>query len=414
MEKSTFMLFGLEYNKEFAYLNDQSLRFKGKDFEIKKGFIELKIEQQFGSNKGKFIIFTTFKALQKLKENQTCRVIENDKGIYVIETSDFRFINFNQVANCSRVEQIKEKYKIEGQDLELMENFIKFLQELGVSYKVLATKWLTGIQREIFYSDLNKEDLNFKDKRFNLMRASSVEKRKFVYQYLKDKCEDSGILDTTVGEFENVISIDVSSLYPYILIAYPFMVEDPYCYFYKGLPYGGKWDYLPLAFRRRIIEFYRKKEEGSRGKFYKLCLNSLNGKSISDYETEKTNQSKTNFLAPQHGFQVIEIGRRLLNDITEKLKKLGCQILERDTDSVKFKGDREKVLELLEEENKEIVRRLINSGLTYKEASCGIGQWKFEYQAEKFIQTAPKHYSYLVNGEWVIKGERDETFEIGY
>ena len=295
-----------------------------------------------------------------------------------------------------------------------MENFIKFLRELGVSNKVLATKWLTGIQREIFYSDLSKEDLNFKDKRFNLMRSSDREKRKFVYEFLKKSCKDSGILDTTVGEFEDVISIDISSMYPYIMIAYPFMVEDPYSYFYYGKPYGGKWDYLPIKFRRHIIEFYRKKEEGSRGKFYKLCLNSLNGKSISDYETEKTNQSKSNFLAPQHGFQVIEIGRRILEDITEKLIKLDCRILERDTDSVKFQGNKEKVLELLEEENKEIVRRLVNSGLSYKEASCGIGQWKFEYQAEKFVQTAPKHYSYYVNGEWVVKGERDETFEIGY
>lgn len=414
MKESLFMLFGLEYNKEFAFLDDQNLRFKGKNYEIKKGFTELKIEQQFGQYTGKFIIFTTFKALQKLKENQTCRLVNNDKGIYVIETEDFRFINFNQVANVSKVEQVNQKYKIEGEGLVLMENFIRFLQELGVSNKALATKWLTGIQREIFYSELSKEDLNFKDKRFNLMRSSSTEKRKFIYEYLKKSCQDSGILDTTVGKFENVISIDVSSLYPYIMIAYPFMVEDPYPYFYYNEPYKGKWDYLPIKFRRHIIEFYKKKEEGSRGKFYKLCLNSLNGKSISDYETEKTNQSKANFLAPQHGFQVIEIGRRILEDITQKLVKLNCVILERDTDSVKFQGNKEKVLELLEEENKEIVRRLVNSGLTYKEASCGIGQWKFEYEAEKFIQTAPKHYSYCVNGEWVIKGERDETFEIGY
>ena len=205
MEKNTFMLFGLEYNTEFAYLDDNGLRFKKKEFEVKKGFTELMVEQQFGSNNGRFIIFTTFKALQKLKENSTCRVINNDKGIYIVETKDFRFINFNQVANVSRIEQVNEKYKIEGQGLVLMENFIEFLKELGVSNKVLATKWLTGIQREIFYSELSKEDLNFKDKRFNLMRSSSAEKRKFVYQYLKKSCEDSGILETTVGEFENVI-----------------------------------------------------------------------------------------------------------------------------------------------------------------------------------------------------------------
>lgn len=410
----TFLLFGLKYNTEFAFLDDKGLRFNGREFEVKKGFTELKIEQQFGQYHGKFIIFTTFKALQKLKENKTCHLINNDKGIYIVETEDFRFINFNQVANVSRVEQVSEKYKIEGEGLVLMENFIKFLRELGVSNKVLATKWLTGIQREIFFSDLSKEDLNFKDKRFNLMRSSSEEKRKYVYEYLKRSCQSSGILDTTIGEFQDVISIDISSMYPYIMIAYPFMVEDPYTYFYYNKAYGGKWDYLPIKFRRHIIEFYRKKEEGSRGKFYKLCLNSLNGKSISDYETKKTNQSKSNFLAPQHGFQVIEIGRRILEDITQKLVKLDCVILERDTDSVKFQGDKEKVLELIEEENKAVVRRLVNSGLTYKEASCGIGQWKFEYQAEKFIQTAPKHYSYCVNGEWKVKGERDETFEIGY
>ena len=415
MEKNTFILYKLEYNKEFVFLNDEKLRFKGKEFDIKKGFIELKIEQQFGIYKGKFIIFTTHKALQKLKENQTCETISNDKGIYVIESKDFRFINFNQVANVSKVKQVKDKYKISGEeDLELMENFIKFLEKLGASKRVLSTKWLTGIQREIFYKDLTEEDLNFKNNIYNLMRSSDKGKRKFVYEYLKQSCNSSGILDTTVGEFENVMSIDVSSLYSYIMIAFPFMVEDPYSWFYKNLPYGGKWDYLPIKFRRHIVEFYRKKEEGNTGKFYKLCLNSLNGKSISDYETEKTNKSKVNFLGPQHGFQVIEIGRRILEDITKKLRDMGAIILERDTDSVKFQGNKEKVLELLEKENKEIIRRLVNSGLSFKEATCGIGQWKFEYEAEKFIQTAPKHYSYCVGGEWVVKGERDETFEISY
>ena len=415
MKDRTFILRGSTYNKEFAFMSDENLRFKGKNYEIKKGFTELRIEQTFGSMPGKFIIFTTFKALQKLKENSTVEVINNNKGIYVIETENYRFINFNQVSNVSRVEQVKEKYKIEGSDeLDLMENFIEFLLSFNISYKTLATKWLTGIQREIFYSELSKEDLNFKDKRFNLMRASEPGKRKFVYQYLKKSCEDSGILDTTVGTFHNVISIDVSSLYPYILIAFPFMVEDPYLSFYYGEPYNGKWEYLPIKFRRRIIAFYKKKQEGSRGKFYKLCLNSLTGKSISEYEIGKDNQNKNNFLAPQHGFQVIEIGRRILEDITKKLIKLDCVILERDTDSVKFQGDKEKVLELLEKENKEIVRRLVNTGLTYKEASCGIGQWKFEYEAETFIQTAPKHYSFCVNGEWVVKGERDDTFEISY
>lgn len=298
-----------------------------------------------------------------------------------------------------------------------MENFIGFLRNLGVSEKNLATKWLTGIQREIFYSELSKEDLQFKDKRFNLMRSSSKEKRQFVYNYLKESCAASGILETTVGEFTNVVSIDMSSMYPFIMAAFPFMVEDPYDYFYKGESYGGKWDYLPIKFRRRIVEFYRKKEEGLTGKFYKLCLNSLNGKAISQFDIEKGNVGKNCFLAPQHGFQVIEIGRRLLDDITEKIKAFNVTILERDTDSVKFslgETNLSDIRELLRKENNAIVRRLVNSGLSYKEASCGIGQWKFEYQAEKFIQTSAKHYRYWVNGEEFVKGERDETFEITF
>ena len=411
----SFMLFGVEYNKEFVYLNDQELRFNGKNFTIEKGFQELKIEKKFGIFKKNFIIFTTHKALQKLKVNSFVKVVENDKGIYIIETPDFRFVNFNKVAAVSKVEKVREKFNIEGSgELELMENFIGFLLKLGVSYKTLSTKWLTGIQREIFYSELSKEDLNFKDKRFNLMRSSDEAKRNFIYSYLKEACEDSGILETTIGEFDDVMSIDMSSMYPFIMVAFKFMVEDPQPYFYKGEPYGGEWDFLPIKFRRHIIEFYRKKEEGSTGKFYKLCLNSLNGKSISEYEVGRDNTGKTTFLNPQHGFQVIEIGRQILEDMTEKLRKLGCRILERDTDSVKFQGNKEKVLKLLEEENQSIIRRLVNSGLSYKEASCGIGQWKFEYMAEKFIQTAPKHYSYLINGEWVVKGERNEEFEIGY
>lgn len=416
MEKNSksFMLFGVKYNKEFAFLNSKKLRFKGKEFEIKDGFQELKIEKKFGIN-ANFIIFTTHKALQELKENQFVSIKENDKGIYLIETQDFRFVNFNKIAAVSKVQQIKEKFNIDGDsELQLMENFIKFLLGLGISYKSLSTKWLTGIQREIFYSGLSKEDLNFKDKRFNLMRSSDSAKRNFVWQYLKKACEDSGILETTIGEFQDVISIDMKSMYSYIMIAFPFMVEDPYPYFIKGEKYKGKWDYLPIKFRRHIIEFYRKKEEGTVGKFYKLCLNSLNGKAISEYEVKKDNTGKNSFLNPQHGFQVIQIGRAILEDITQKLLGLGCKILERDTDSVKFQGNKEEVLKLLEEENKKNINRLLNSGLSFKEASCGIGQWKFEYQAERFIQTAPKHYSYLVNGEWVVKGERDETFEIEF
>lgn len=415
MNNKTFILKGVEYNKEFAFMNDENLRFKSKDFTIEKGFTELKIEQTFGTYPGKFIVFTTFKALQKLKENSTVQVIENNKGIYIIESKNYRFINFNQVSNISRVEQVKDKYKIEGtNELELMENFVNFLLSFNITYKTLATKWLTGIQREIFYSELNKEDLNFKDKRFNLMRASEEGKRQFVYQYLKKSCEDSGILDTTVGTFQNVISIDVSSLYPYILIAFPFMVEDPYTYFYYSKPYGGKWDYLPIKFRRRIIEFYKKKEEGSRGKFYKLCLNSLTGKSISEYEVGKDNQNKNNFLAPQHGFQVIHIGRQILEGMTQILINEGFTILERDTDSVKFQGSVERTKEILEKENRKIIERLIRSGLSVKEAQCGIGQWKFEYEAETFIQESAKHYSYCVNGEWTYKGQRDETFTIEF
>lgn len=415
MKERTFLVRGVKYNKEFAYMDDKNLRFKGKDWEIKEGFQELKVEQTFGNYNGRFIVFTTFKALQKLRDNQTVNVIENDKGIYVIETKDHRFINFNAVAGVSRVAQVKEKYKTKGEtELDLMENFVQFLLSLDVPYRVLATKWLTGIQRELFYKDLSKEDLNFKDKRFNLMRSSEEGKRKFVWEYLKKSCEDSGILETTVGEFENVMSFDVSSLYPYILIAFPFMIEDPYPYFYHGKPYAGKWDFLPIRFRKRIIEFYKKKEEGTEGKFYKLCLNSLTGKSISDFEIKKNNQNKNNFLAPQHGFQVIEIGRRILEDMTEKLRNAGCVILERDTDSVKFQGDEEKARRILEEENKKVIDRLIRSGLSFKDASCGIGQWKFEYKAEKFEQRSPKHYSYCVNGEWTHKGEQEKIFVIGF
>lgn len=416
MKKSNFMLFGVEYNKEFAYLNSKQLRWHKRNYEINEGFRILNEENSFGGYSGKFVIFTTFKALQQLKENKGCRIEENDKGIYVIETSSFRFVNFNQVANISnRVGQVKKKYGIEGEDdLEIMENFIEFLLSLNVPHRILAFKWLTGIQREIFYSELNRADLGYKDKRFNEMKASTFEKRKFVYDYLKQCCSNSGILDTTIGEWSDVISIDMSSQYPYILAAYCFMVEDPYNDFYKGQPYSGAWDYLPIKFRERIIEFYRKKEEGLTGKFYKLCLNSLVGKSISEYEIKKHNNTKTTFLCPQHGFQVIEIGRRLLEEMTQRLKAEGFVILQRDTDSIKFQGDVERTKQILAEENDKVVRRLMKSGLTFKEASCGIGQWKFEYKAERFVQTAPKHYTYWVDGVEYVKGQRDETFEIGY
>lgn len=416
MKKSNFMLFGVEYNKEFAYLTSEGLRWHKRNYGVREGFKELDEENSFGGYSGKFVIFTTFKALQQLKESKGCHVEENAKGIYVIETKLFRFVNFNQVANISnRVEQVKQKYGIEGQnDLELMENFVEFLLSLDVPHRIIASKWLTGIQREVFYSGLSREELCYKDKKYNKMKSSSFEKRKFIYDYLKRVCPDSGILDTTVGEWSDVISIDMSSMYPYILAAYCFMVEDPYNDFYKGVPYSGAWDYLPMKFRQRIIEFYRKKEEGTTGKFYKLCLNSLVGKSISEYELKKQDNTKTTFLCPQHGFQVIEIGRRLLEEMTKKLKAEGFIILQRDTDSIKFQGDAERTKAILKEENDKVVRRLMKSGLTFKEASCGIGQWKFEYKAERFVQTAPKHYTYWVDGVEYVKGQRDETFEIGY
>ena len=416
MKKSNFMLFGVEYRKEFVYLTTEGLRWHKRNYSVEDGFRELEEEIGFGGYSGKFVIFTTSEALRFLKKKEGLEVVENDKGVYVLESAAFRFVNFNQVANISnRVEQVKEKYGTKGDnELELMENFVEFLLSLDVPHRIIASKWLTGIQREIFYRGLSREELCYKDKRFNKMKSSTAEKRRFVYDYLNRCCPNSGILDTTVGEWSDVISIDMSSQYPYILAAYCFMVEDPYNDFYKGQPYSGAWDYLPIKFRQRIVKFYRKKEEGTTGKFYKLCLNSLVGKSISEYELKKNNDIKTSFLCPQHGFQVIEIGRRLLEEMTQKLKAEGFIILQRDTDSIKFQGDVERTKAILKEENDKVVRRLMKSGLTFKEASCGIGQWKFEYKAERFVQTAPKHYTYWVDGIEYVKGQRDETFEIGY
>jgi len=44
MKDRTFILRGSTYNKEFAFMSDENLRFKGKNYEIKKGFTELRIE----------------------------------------------------------------------------------------------------------------------------------------------------------------------------------------------------------------------------------------------------------------------------------------------------------------------------------------------------------------------------------
>ena len=416
MKSLFFQSEGEKYNKEFAFLSEKKMRFKGKDYEIEKGYKILEEEQAFGQYRGKFVIITLRDQLTKMEgeKRKDIRVVRNDKGIRYVESSFCRWVNFNRIADVNRVQQVRDFYDIAGDDdLSLMENYIKFVKDLGASHKAITIKWFGGIAMEIFYQDLSREDLEYKGNMFNPGRPSEEHKRKYVWDCLKRSCEDSGILETTVGEFRNVISIDASSFYPFILVGFKFMREDPYPYWQKLQPYGGKWDFLPIKFREHVIEFYREKEkDNKKGKFYKKCINQLTGKSISELGLEKGNRTKNNFLQPQHGFQVIEIGRERLEDFTQKLRDLGCRILERDTDGIKAQGNLKLIQELVDEENDKVVRQLLNSGLSYGDASCGIGQWKIEYVAERFKQTAPKHYSYCVNGVWTFKGDVEEALTV--
>ena len=156
MSSTFFQLNKTKYNKEFVFLTEEKLRFKGKNYDVKNGLNRLREEQAFGIYKDKFVIFTTTDVLRglaiELESTPNVNIVRNDKDFRLIETPFYRYINFYRVADVNKIRKVKDEWGIAGDDdLVLMENFIKFLKGFGVSNPSLASKWLSGIQAEIFY-----------------------------------------------------------------------------------------------------------------------------------------------------------------------------------------------------------------------------------------------------------------------
>lgn len=164
-----------------------------------------------------------------------------------------------------------------------------------------------------------------------------------------------------------------------------------------------KTGYMPECFRRKIIELYNiknaEKERNSPKRFiYKTQLDMLYGKGLQkyDFRTRKDLFKKyvlrgDNFLQPHMSMHVVAAMR---HEIILVVSKFGKSCIAFDTDGVKLQGDPDEIADFFRKMNGYIMIQNERSGFT-----SDIGIWDFEFEAERFIQFAPKVYAYQVCDE---------------
>lgn len=174
---------------------------------------------------------------------------------------------------------------------------------------------------------------------------------------------------------------------------------------------------LPLSYRNLLMEQFNLKETLEKGSpeqiKVKRALNSQIGKSIQrvfypthltvvdgeireDLDTkipnftqkdlQKALTSKSRYLLPQWGTRVYSAARLKMFRTCKKIIENGGEILYIDTDSIKFfcYGDREPLLEIIEEENREAALAIGNDS--------GLGNWKIEHEFKYFRYFGIKTY----------------------
>lgn len=164
-----------------------------------------------------------------------------------------------------------------------------------------------------------------------------------------------------------------------------------------------KTGYMPECFRRKIIELYNLKNaercKSSPKRFlYKTQLDMLYGKGLQkyDFKTRRDLFKKyvlrgDNFLQPQMSMHVVAAMR---HEMMLVVGHFGADCISFDTDGAKIVGDPGEIAEFFEKMNGYIMIKNEEAGFP-----SDIGIWDFEYEAERYIQFAPKVYAYQVVDE---------------
>ena len=170
--------------------------------------------------------------------------------------------------------------------------------------------------------------------------------------------------------------------------------------------YYAKQDYLHPLFIEHLLFMYNKKEgykeEPNKKFLVKTQIDMLFGKSIQnrtftaeDMDGIKLQISRylckgEHYLQPHMGMIAISFTRL---ELIKTMKECNGHVIAYDTDGIKF-VDCEEVRQGIARRNQEIRKEL-----EARDIHSTIGQWKFEYKADRFIQFAPKVYAYIVNVE---------------
>ena len=164
--------------------------------------------------------------------------------------------------------------------------------------------------------------------------------------------------------------------------------------------------YMPRCFREKIMKLYRLKNaernKNSPKRFlYKTQLDMLYGKGLQKYDFKSRNDlfkkyvlRGENFLQPQMSMHVVAAMRHEILLVVSHFSS-GC--ISFDTDGVKLQGDPDEIKRFFDLWNDFIMLQNEKAGFP-----SDIGIWDFEYEAERFIQFAPKVYAYQCCDECIV------------
>lgn len=401
-------LFGKEYEDRFGFMGSQY----DDQILLERRASEISLSD-LAKKKQNFIIFTTDPLIRELEKmfGDKVKAYRGGNGrILGLEFKTLLFKNFNAICGYSSFEDLREKFEWDtDNEAELMRLYINFLHSkkggMGLKRTTIAMAGRSYIAEAALYKGLSGEIFYIS----NNALPKTEKERRAVFNYYKNKLMEKsgkiyGILECEPGGYENVLRIDLGNFYGYLQCVQKFLSNNPYQVLTgKAAPI---YDYLPIAYREKIIHNYSvanmKDENGKyiypKGvrQFHKDMNNLTPGRSENlDIYLKRTRTRTAGFLQPQHGFEIVSAGIDYLEAYTDIFRQCGAKIICRDTDSIKLTGlTREQGQRVVDLINEGVVQSLINAGFTEEQANCGIGQFKVEGYSKRYHQFADKAYCF--------------------
>ena len=167
--------------------------------------------------------------------------------------------------------------------------------------------------------------------------------------------------------------------------------------------YTTKEGYLLDSFRKHIVDVYDEKEKSTDPewrRYYKKQIDILYGKGVEMLQFESDDQVKQyyrdgkHYIMPHWSRLVVSKLRLDLLEAIEMIYEASGKIVAYNTDGLKIEKDCEKINNVFDELNREIVERNRAAGF-----DSDIGTWKKEYVADRFLQIDKVRYAYIVDGQ---------------